>query len=218
MEMENETEVISDDVYIRNSYKIIKRIMDIILSVLGIMVLSPVFVIISILIKITDPKGKVFFSQKRVGKNQQSFYIYKFRSMYQNAEEDLEKLKEFNEVQGPMFKIKNDPRVTKLGSFLRAYSIDELPQLLNVLLGDMSLVGPRPPLVSEFDTYTLHDKQRLKVKPGITGLWQVSGRSSLSFAEMVELDLEYINNISLKTDLIILIKTVKVVLLKENAY
>lgn len=199
-------------------YNILKRLLDLSCSFLGILILVPVFIIIAILIKINDPMGKVFFSQERVGKNQISFKMYKFRSMYSDAEERLEELLKFNEVEGAMFKMKDDPRITKIGNFLRKTSLDELPQLFNVLKGEMSLVGPRPPLVREIKDYTTYDKQRLMVKPGITGLWQISGRSSLSFNEMIELDLEYISSLSFFKDIKILLKTIIIVFMEKNAY
>lgn len=199
-------------------YIIVKRTLDILLSIFGLLLLLPVFGIIAALIKIDDPENCVFFNQERVGKNEQIFKMYKFRSMYSDAEERLEALLKLNEIDGAMFKMKVDPRVTPLGRILRKFSIDELPQLYNVLKGDMSIVGPRPPLVREVKEYSLYDKQRLLVRPGITGLWQVSGRNSLSFHQMVELDIQYIKNLSLWNDLKILIKTVKVVVLAEEAY
>lgn len=199
-------------------YPVIKRLMDIFLSFLGLICLVPIFLILAIIIKLEDPKGSVFFNQIRLGENEKEFKIFKFRSMYMDAEERLEELKHLNEIHGHMFKMKEDPRVTKIGKFIRAYSIDELPQLLNVLLGDMSLIGPRPPLLSEYEVYTSYHKKRLAIRPGITGLWQVSGRNSLSFEEMVKLDLYYIKKLSFINDLKIFFKTVVVVLKKENAY
>ncbi|MEC5269342.1 sugar transferase [Heyndrickxia coagulans] len=173
----------------KKTYTILKRGMDIIGAVLGLIFLSWLFLLVAILIKIEDPKGTVFFKQIRVGKNGKEFYMFKFRSMVTDAEEKLRDLLKYNEIDGAMFKLKEDPRVTKIGKIIRKTSIDELPQLLNVLKGDMSLVGPRPPLPREVKKYTDYDLQRLLVVPGCTGLWQISGRSSLSFKEMVELDL-----------------------------
>jgi lipopolysaccharide/colanic/teichoic acid biosynthesis glycosyltransferase len=144
--------------------------------------------------------------------------MYKFRSMVSNAEEKLKDLLAQNEIEGAMFKMKNDPRITKIGKFIRKTSIDELPQLINVLRGEMSLVGPRPPLVREVAEYTDYDKLRLTVKPGCTGLWQVSGRNELSFKEMVELDLKYIQNRSVLFDLRIIFKTFKVLLGAKDAF
>lgn len=188
-------------------YLFIKRAIDVIGSAAGLLFMSPLFVLLSVLIKIEDPKGPIFFKQVRVGKGGQKFVMYKFRSMVSNAEELLKELLENNEIQGAMFKMKNDPRITKIGRFIRKTSIDELPQLWNVLKGDMSLVGPRPPLPREVEEYSSHEMQRLIVTPGCTGLWQVSGRNSLSFYQMVELDLHYIRNQSLAQDMKIIWKT-----------
>ncbi|MDQ0339452.1 exopolysaccharide biosynthesis polyprenyl glycosylphosphotransferase [Caldalkalibacillus uzonensis] len=199
-------------------YLISKRILDVCGSLIGLILLVPLFVTVSTLIKVEDPKGSVFFKQKRVGKNGKEFYMYKFRSMVTNAEELLDSLMHRNETTGPMFKIKDDPRITKVGKFIRKTSIDELPQLWNVLKGDMSLVGPRPPLPREVKEYTDNDKQRLLVTPGCTGLWQISGRSEIGFKEMVELDLKYISNRSLYMDIKIIIKTIVIILTGKGAY
>lgn len=200
------------------SYLVVKRSIDIIGSFLGLIILSLLFVIIAFLIKLEDPKGKVFFKQVRVGKNGKQFHIYKFRSMASDAEERLKELLALNEVEGAMFKMKDDPRVTKIGKFIRKTSIDELPQLINVLKGEMSLVGPRPPLPREVEEYSTYDKQRLLVVPGCTGLWQVSGRSNVNFSEMVELDLQYIRKRSFLFDLKIILKTIFVLFGSKNAY
>jgi exopolysaccharide biosynthesis polyprenyl glycosylphosphotransferase len=200
------------------SYLVIKRAIDIIGSFCGLIVLSILFVIIALLIKLEDPKGKVFFKQLRVGKDGKEFYMYKFRSMASDAEERLKELLALNEVSGAMFKMKDDPRVTKVGRFIRKTSLDELPQLFNVFRGDMSLVGPRPPLPREVEEYTSYDRQRLLVVPGCTGLWQVSGRSNVGFDEMVELDLTYISNRSLYFDIKIIIKTFFLLFGSKNAY
>lgn len=199
-------------------YTTSKRLLDIFLSLLGILFGFIFFVIIALIIKLDDPKGPVLFHQVRIGKNGKKFKMYKFRSMYADAEERLEELLKYNEIEGAMFKMKDDPRITKVGKVIRKYSIDEIPQLYNVLIGDMSLVGPRPPLPREVAKYSLYDKQRLLVKPGITGLWQISGRNSLTFDEMVNLDIKYIEQTSIWKDITILIKTIKVVVLKQNAY
>ena len=199
-------------------YLLCKRMTDFVLALVGLILLSPVFLIVAFLIKWDDPKGTVFFSQERVGKDGELFRMYKFRSMYVDAEERLANLLEYNEVSGAMFKMKEDPRVTKIGACIRKCSIDELPQLFNVLMGDMSLVGPRPALIREVAEYTSHDKQRLLVTPGISGLWQVSGRSRLTFAQMVELDLEYVTRRSYWMDIKILLKTIKVVCTGDGAY
>ncbi|QJC51126.1 sugar transferase [Paenibacillus albicereus] len=197
---------------------LLKRGFDIILAGVGLMLLLPLFITIAICIKIEDPKGSVFFYQTRVGKNEKLFRMYKFRSMVSNAEEMLQKLLAQNEVSGAMFKMKNDPRITRIGRFIRKTSIDELPQLVNVLKGDMSLVGPRPPLLREVETYTPYEKRRLTVTPGCTGLWQVSGRNSLSFSQMVELDLTYIKNRGLVMDTKILLLTIKEIFASKNAF
>lgn len=200
------------------SLRICKRIIDIVGSFCGLLLLSPVFLVVALLIRKEDPKGAVVFSQKRVGKDGRLFTMYKFRSMCTDAEEQLKNLVEFNEVEGAMFKMKEDPRVTKIGKKIRKTSIDELPQLLNVLKGEMSLVGPRPPLQREVCEYTEHDLQRLTVKPGCTGLWQVRGRNDVHFDDMVEFDLEYIETQSIWNDIKIIFQTVKVMVLSKGAY
>lgn len=202
----------------RKAYLISKRLIDIVGASCGIILLSFLFIVIAILIKLEDPKGAVFFSQKRVGLNGKEFNMYKFRSMVFNAEEKLAELLKYNEVSGAMFKMKDDPRITKVGKFIRKTSIDELPQLFNVLKGEMSLVGPRPPLPREVVDYTSYDKQRLLVTPGCTGLWQVSGRNSLGFEEMVELDLQYIQKRTLFFDIQIILKTVLVLFGSKDAF
>jgi exopolysaccharide biosynthesis polyprenyl glycosylphosphotransferase len=199
-------------------YLMIKRLIDICGALFGLVCLSWLFLIVAILIKIEDPKGPVFFKQVRVGKDGKEFYMYKFRSMVTNAEELLESLLHLNETTGAMFKMKDDPRVTKVGRFIRKTSIDELPQLWNVLKGEMSLVGPRPPLPREVAQYTEYDKQRLLVTPGCTGLWQVSGRSNIGFKGMVELDLTYIRSRSVLFDLKIIIKTFLVFFGSKDAF
>ena len=199
-------------------YLTLKRAIDIVGSLSGILLLTPLFIIISLAIKLEDPKGPIFFKQKRIGLNGKSFSMYKFRSMVSNAEELLNGLLDLNETTGPLFKLKKDPRVTKIGRFIRKTSIDELPQLWNVLKGDMSLVGPRPPLPREVDEYTEYDRQRLLVVPGCTGLWQVSGRSNIGFDDMVKLDLYYISNRSVWFDLKLIIRTTLVLLGSKDAY
>lgn len=201
-----------------NLYSVIKRTIDIVGSLAGLILLSPLLLLVAILIKIEDPSGSVLFSQTRVGKNERLFRIYKFRSMYTDAEAKLKDLLDKNEISGAMFKMRDDPRVTKIGKFIRKTSIDELPQLFNVLRGDMSLVGPRPPLTREVAEYTWYDKQRLSVTPGCTGLWQVSGRSNLSFKQMVELDITYIENKCILYDIRIILQTVKVMLGSKDAF
>lgn len=190
-------------------YEFVKRLTDIILSLSALIVLAPIMIIIMILIKI-DSKGPVFFSQKRVGKNGKIFKMYKFRSMITNAEDLLKELKNKNEMAGPMFKIKHDPRITKIGKFIRKTSLDELPQLLNVLKGDMSLVGPRPNLpneVKQFDKWML---DKLVIRPGLTCFWQVMGRNNIDFEEWMKLDIEYLEKRSFKLDMLLIFKTVKV--------
>lgn len=199
-------------------YLLFKRFFDIVASLCGLVLLTPLFLLLAVIIKLEDPKGSVFFSQVRVGKDGKSFRMYKFRSMVSNAEELLKDLLERNEIEGAMFKMKNDPRITRIGRFIRKTSIDELPQLFNVLLGDMSLVGPRPPLPREVEQYSEYDRLRLTVTPGCTGLWQVSGRNGLSFAEMVELDLRYIRSRNIWLDVKIIIKTVFVLFGNKGAY
>lgn len=198
-------------------YRILKRSFDIIASVIGLIALSPIFLAVAIAIK-WDDGGPVFYDQVRVGKNGRKFKMYKFRSMRVNAENEMEKLQEHSEVDGAMFKMKNDPRVTRVGKFIRKTSIDEFPQLLNVLLGQMSIVGPRPPLPREVADYTQYDKQRLYVKPGCTGLWQVTARNSVGFQKMVNIDLDYIQRRSIWLDLKIIFKTVKVIFVPNEAY
>ncbi|MBQ6587546.1 MAG: sugar transferase [Butyrivibrio sp.] len=202
-----------------NSYEqAIKRLMDLVISIIATIVLSPVMLITAIAIKLDSP-GPVIFKQVRVGQNGRTFNIYKFRSMCADAEDRKEELLEQNEMDGFMFKIKNDPRVTKVGKFIRKTSIDELPQLFNVIKGDMSLVGTRPPTVDEVSQYKRGQWRRISIKPGVTGLWQISGRNSISdFDEVVELDLRYIDNWSLYADIAILFKTVGVLLTKKGAY
>lgn len=195
----------------------IKRIFDIILSSVLLLLLLPLLIVVGVLIKLDSP-GPIFFKQQRVGKNGRLFYMYKFRSMVLNADKLQRKLIKDNEMDGPVFKIRDDPRITRIGKFIRKYSIDELPQLLNVLKGEMSLVGPRPPLPKEVLNYGDWEWRRLEVNPGITGLWQVSGRSDLSFQQWVHLDIYYIENWSLLLDLKILLKTIPVVLRGEGAY
>lgn len=202
----------------RYGYRFIKRVFDFVASLLGLIILSPLFLLIAIAIKVEDPKGAVFYSQTRLGRGEVPFKMYKFRSMVSNADELLEKLLKDNEIDGAMFKMQDDPRVTKIGRFIRKYSIDELPQLLNVLQGSMSLVGPRPPLPREVEEYSDYDKQRLAVKPGCTGLWQATVRNSVGFDEMVKLDLTYISKRSVAFDVYILFKNVVIMFKPNGAY
>lgn len=198
-------------------YLLFKTSLDFLASLIGIILLSPLLLIICILIKIESPKDKIIFSQTRCGKNGKLFSMYKFRSMVSNAEDLLEELKEFNEMDGPVFKIKEDPRITKVGKFIRKTSLDELPQLFNVLKGDMSLVGPRPPIPDEVEQYDEYQMQRLLIKPGLTCTWQVSGRNTIGFDEWVEMDLKYIEERNLFFDLKLIFKTFRVLLGDENA-
>ncbi|WP_331677284.1 sugar transferase [Terrisporobacter othiniensis] len=198
-------------------YLFFKRAMDIVGSAIGLILLSPLFILVALAIKVEDPKGKVFFAQKRCGKNNKPFQMYKFRSMVSNAEELLEELMEQNEMDGPVFKIKEDPRITRVGKFIRKTSIDELPQLFNILMGDMSIVGPRPAIPHEVAEYNDYQKQRLLVKPGLTCIWQVSGRNSIGFDEWIDMDLEYIEKRNLWMDIKLIFKTVRVLFGDDNA-
>lgn len=198
-------------------HHLVKRVMDIILSAIALICLAPVFGVLALLVS-RDSAGPVFFSQVRVGQHGKTFRMYKFRSMVVNAEAELERLKELNEGNGVLFKMREDPRVTRVGTWLRKYSLDELPQIYNVLRGDMSLVGPRPPLPSEVEEYRGHTGRRLFIKPGLTGLWQINGRSDLDWEESVRLDLYYVENWSVTGDLMIMWRTFKVMLKPEGAY
>lgn len=198
-------------------YLTLKRLMDIIGASLGLIIASPIMLIVAILIKLEDPKGPIFFSQIRNGAYPKTFKMYKFRSMYVDAEERLEELMHLNEQSGPAFKIKDDPRITRVGKFIRKTSLDELPQLFNVLKGDMSLVGPRPAIPREVEQYTAYQKQRLFVKPGLTCIWQVSGRNNITFDQWVELDIKYIKTRSLWLDIKLILLTIPALLGDENA-
>ncbi|MEI6070846.1 MAG: sugar transferase [Verrucomicrobiae bacterium] len=196
----------------------LKRVLDIVVSAAALVCAAPVFACASLVIKREDG-GPVFFKQNRVGYHGKLFPMWKFRSMVLNADAIKDRLQEQNEMQGGvLFKMKDDPRITKVGKFLRKYSIDELPQFWNVLVGDMSLVGPRPPVPREVAEYSAEDRQRLLAKPGITCLWQVSGRSEIDFAGQVRLDLAYIRSSSVWTDLKLLFLTIPAVLLGKGAY
>jgi exopolysaccharide biosynthesis polyprenyl glycosylphosphotransferase len=193
-----------------------KRVLDVVLSSVLLLALSPLFLVIAICIKATS-SGPVFFTQERVGLNKRTFHMIKFRSMRDDAEQVRDSIAHLNEVDGPVFKIQDDPRVTKLGKFLRRTSLDELPQLINVLRGEMSLVGPRPPLPEEVDRYEWMFRKRLSVKPGMTCIWQISGRSDVSFARWMRMDQDYVENWSLWLDLQILLKTIPAVLTSRGA-
>jgi len=196
---------------------VIKRTTDIVLSGAGLVLILPVLLFFAALVKLTSP-GPVFIGQKRIGLDENPFYMFKFRSMIKDADKLFPKLEPLSEVDGHLFKMKDDPRITPLGKFMRRSSIDELPQLLNVFFGQMSLVGPRPPLPREVVKYNAWHKKRLRVRPGITGPWQVSGRSHLPFEDMVRLDIYYIENWSLWMDFKILLRTIPVVLTGSGAY
>lgn len=192
----------------KNAYRIWKRIQDILISLIGIILLSPVLIIIAIIVFIECPKASPIFVQERVGKNGKHFKFFKFRSMVPDAEDRLNDLLDQNEMQGHAFKMKNDPRITKVGKILRKTSLDELPQLFNVLVGNMSIVGPRPPIPREVAKYDEYELQRLLVTPGITCYWQtVPNRNDMTFDEWLELDLDYIEDRNLKTDYAIIIAT-----------
>ena len=194
----------------------VKRAIDVAVSSILLVGISWLFLLIALIIRL-DSAGPILFAQERIGQNQRRFKMLKFRSMVVNAEELRDELEEFNEADGPVFKIKRDPRITRIGGFLRSSSLDELPQLVNVWLGQMSLVGPRPPLASEVAKYSWDQRRRLSVKPGMTGLWQVSGRSDVSFEEWVEMDLAYIDTWTLGLDFSILMKTFGAVIEKRGA-
>ena len=196
---------------VTNTYCTCKRLFDIVASLMAVIILSPAFLILALIIKI-DSRGPVFFNQKRIGFMGKPFYMYKFRSMVSDAEQRFHEVEDKNEVSGFMFKIKDDPRITRVGKIIRKTSIDELPQLFNVIKGDMSLVGPRPPIGREVQQYDTWHNLRLSVKPGITGLWQISGRNDIGFEEMCRLDLKYIRERNLVYDLKIILKTIPVLL------
>jgi exopolysaccharide biosynthesis polyprenyl glycosylphosphotransferase len=202
----------------RHGWKVgAKRAFDLVVSSIALVVLAPVTLILAIAIKI-DSRGPVIFKQERVGKDGRRFQVWKFRTMVVDAEAQLDSLRHLNEAEGPLFKMADDPRVTRVGRVLRALSLDELPQLTNVQRGEMSLVGPRPALVREMEGWSSALHERLRVKPGLTGMWQVSGRSDASFEEYIRLDLYYVDNWSLWTDLAIVAKTVPTVLFRRGAY
>ena len=219
MEFQTETASLEHGTSSRNetAYLVCKRAFDIAASFCALVVLSPVFLIIYLIIYLDDPHGNPIFSQIRIGKNGKAFRFYKFLSMVVNAEDLLAGLQNQNEMSGPAFKMKNDPRVTKVGRFIRKTSLDELPQLWNVLKGDMSLVGPRPPLPNEVEQYTEEQKKRLSVTPGLTCYWQVQpSRNDLDFGEWFELDMKYLRERSMKTDIKIIFQTILVVLHMEG--
>lgn len=197
---------------------IVKRAFDAMVASIVMLLLSPLFLLVILIIRLDSP-GPILFSQDRIGKNGRVFKMWKFRSMYIDAEQRKAELMKHNQMKGGvLFKMKDDPRVTRVGKFIRKFSIDELPQFINVFLGDMSLVGPRPPLPVEVAQYTPYQRQRLEVMPGITCIWQVSGRSEISFAQQVEMDIEYISTQSFWQDVTLLLKTVPAVLSTRGAY
>lgn len=199
------------------AYANAKRALDFVLALMGILLFAPIFLLVALLVKITSP-GPVIFRQTRVGVGGRLFTCYKFRSMYQDAERRKAELMHLNEATGPVFKMKHDPRITPVGRFIRKLSLDELPQLFNVLRGDMSIVGPRPPVPQEVAHYSEHELQRLSVVPGLTCLWQISGRSTIGFERWVELDLAYIDNMSFWNDLKIIAMTVPAVVTGRGAH
>ena len=194
----------------------VKRVLDIFISSVVLIIISPVMLAIALAIK-SDSPGPVLFKQRRVGLKGKGFTLYKFRSMFKDAEAFRKELERFNEMTAPVFKIKDDPRVTRIGRFIRKFSIDELPQLFNVLKGDMSLVGIRPPLPEEVAEYGERHLRRLTIKPGITGIWQVSGRNEIDFEEWIKLDLHYIDSWSPALDFKLLIKTIPAVIFANGA-
>ena len=205
------------DVSIQGWNLLVKRFIDVGVSITVLVLLSPLIALISLAIKLGSP-GPILFAQTRMGRGGRPFTCYKFRSMRQGADDEIEQLSELNEADGPIFKMRKDPRLTRMGKVMRRLSLDELPQIYNVLLGDMSLVGPRPPIPYEVEQYEDWHRRRLEASPGLTGLWQVSGRSELSFDEMVLLDVWYIENWSLGLDVKILFRTIPAVLLAKGAY
>lgn len=208
--------IMPGDVKQKPVYDFFKRAIDIICSVIALVVLSGLFALVALLIKLEDG-GNVVYSQTRVGKNGKFFRMYKFRSMYMNAEKMKKELLAQNESDGPAFKMENDPRITKIGAFIRKFSIDELPQLINILKGDMSIVGPRPPLGYEVMQYDEFAMRRLCVKPGLTCYWQCSGRSNIMFDEWMRLDNKYIEDRSMWTDIKMIFKTIPAVFKSKGA-
>ena len=205
-------------VFSANCNRVLKRWLDVCGSLTAIILLMPLFLVVAVWLKLDSP-GPLFYRQVRIGLHGRPFYFYKFRSMYTDSEERRAALQKENESRdGVLFKMKNDPRITRCGRFIRKYSIDEAPQFLNVLLGDMSLVGPRPPLPDEVAQYSLDDRKRLDILPGITCIWQISGRSDIPFREQVVLDKEYIRGQGFWKDVLILLKTVPAVIAGKGAY
>ena len=202
----------------RLGYRLIKRTFDLCASVAALITLSPLFLILAAAIKLEDPRGKVFYKQPRFGINISQFEIYKFRSMFSNAEELFEQMTpEQKQEWETNFKVKDDPRITRVGDFIRKTSLDELPQLLNIIKGEMSIVGPRPPLVAEEKAYGEHLAKVMSVRPGLTGYWQAYGRNDISFEDRIKMNLYYIQNMSVAMDLRIIVKTISSVIKKEGA-
>ncbi len=197
-------------------YLIGKRAMDIVASLFGLIILSPLLILVSILIKL-ESSGPILFKQERVGLKGKNFVMYKFRSMVINAEELKAKLESQNEMSGPMFKIKNDPRVTKVGKFIRKTSIDELPQLINILKGEMSIVGPRPSLPKEVDRFEEWMLRRLDAKPGLTCYWQVRGRNNIGFEEWMSMDIDYVSKRNIWIDIKLIFRTIVLLFGDKNA-
>ena len=198
-------------------YKAFKRAMDILLSSSALICLSPLLVITAVAIMLEDG-GPPFFVQDRAGKDMKSFRFYKFRSMYVGADKKMKELLKDNEQSGHAFKMKNDPRITKVGKFIRRFSIDELPQLLNIIKGDMSIVGPRPILTWQMEEADFHDRQRLIVRPGLTCYWQIQGRADIPWEKWVDLDLDYIEDMGILTDIKIILKTIPAIFRGEGSY
>ena len=201
----------------KDIYFYLKRISDVVISGIGLIILSPILLILSILIKL-DSNGPIIFSHKRIGKNGQEFKMYKFRTMYENAQEMIkqftpEQMKEYKEN----YKLTNDPRITKIGKFLRKTSLDELPQLINIIKGDLSLIGPRPVIKEELEKYEDNKEKFLSVKPGLTGYWAANGRSNISYEDRMRMELYYVDNMSFKLDIEIFFKTILSVIKKEGA-
>ncbi|MFR8734673.1 MAG: sugar transferase [Clostridium perfringens] len=214
--VQEENECIKVD-NVNSIYLFLKRVIDILGSGFGLIILSPLFLIVAIAIKVEDSDGNVLFSQKRVGQYGKEFNMYKFRSMVSNAEELKAKLMEKNEMSGPMFKMKHDPRITKVGKFIRKTSIDELPQLINILKGEMSLVGPRPSLPKEVANFEPWMLERLEVKPGLTCYWQVMGRNDIDFEDWMKLDIKYVHDRNFWLDIKLIFKTFFVLFGDESA-
>ena len=207
------------EIYVNKSqiFKFVKRLFDITISIIALIILSPLFLITAILILFEDGRP-IFYSQLRAGKNNRKFHCYKFRSMVKNADSLFFKMQKFNEKSGPVFKIQHDPRITKIGKFIRKYSIDELPQFINIVKGNMSIVGPRPIMAHQMDQCNEYDRQRLIVHPGLTCYWQIGGRYYIEWDEWIVLDLKYIEKMSIVEDLKIIANTIPVVLKGDGAF